>query len=75
MGSCLCREKQGCPNEAEDQECADGEVQTISGRLIIDTHLPVTALVRPSRSSVPSSTTVDRLVLDTLSVIRTLVEK
>lgn len=75
MGSCLCREKRRCPSEGGDQDCSDNDVQTISGRLIIDTQLPVPTAIRPpGRSSIPSSTTVDRLVLDTLSVIRTLVE-
>jgi hypothetical protein len=89
MGSCLCKEKKRrrrSSSEQQDsshqqqqqqqQECQrDGRpLSAVSGRLIIDNELPLP--VRTARTNtVPCSVTIDHLVLETLSVIRTLVEK
>jgi hypothetical protein len=87
MGSCLCKEKKrrrrssseqqdSHQQQQQQQECQrDGRpLSAVSGRLIIDSELPLP--VRTVRTNtVPCSVTIDHLVLETLSVIRTLVEK
>lgn len=88
MGSCLCKEKKRrrrssseqqdsqSQQQQQQQECQrDGRpLSAVSGRLIIDSELPLP--VRTARTNtVPCPLTIDHLVLETLSVIRTLVEK
>jgi len=84
MGSCLCKEKkrrrrrssseQPDPPGQQQQECDGRPLSAISGRLILDHELPLP--VRTARvNTVPCPVSIDHLVLETLSVIRTLVEK
>ncbi|XP_065340282.1 RING finger and SPRY domain-containing protein 1-like isoform X2 [Cloeon dipterum] len=88
MGSCLCKEKKRrrrrrwSDEQQQQQQSVDDQadpcdsrrpVSSISGRLIIDHELPLPT--RTARTAaVPCPLTIDHLVLETLSVIRTLVE-
>jgi hypothetical protein len=76
MGKCLCKEQQS------DTDMTSG---THNGSTVhsISSHVPANDYLDcsfPASSSgpcqkLPSSSTVDRLILDTLSIIGTLIEK
>jgi hypothetical protein len=76
MGTCLCKEQ---------QSETDTTTGTHNGTTVhsVSAHVPandcldcyVAASSSGSCQKLPSSSTVDRLILDTLSVIGTLIEK